>query len=79
MPIYDYRCSDCGQVVEVLIRSSSDPVRCPSCDSLKMEKLPSAGHIARSNSAGGHTCCDREERCDAPPCGSQGGGSCCCH
>lgn len=78
MPIYDYRCSDCGQVVELLIRFDSDPVRCPSCDSLRLEKLPSAGHMARSQESSGNTCCGRETRCDVPPCGARGDDSCCC-
>ncbi len=83
MPIYDFRCTTCGQVVELLVRASSDPARCPSCDSDSLVRLPSAGHMARLSGSSSHTCCGREERCETSPCGSQGGdcgghgGGCC--
>ena len=41
MPIYDYRCTDCDNTSELLIKSSTTPV-CPGCGSLNMEKLVSA-------------------------------------
>jgi putative FmdB family regulatory protein len=31
MPIYEYRCEDCGTKFEKLIRRSSDQPECPSC------------------------------------------------
>jgi putative FmdB family regulatory protein len=77
MPIYDYRCSDCGEVVERLVRSTeSSPSPCPSCEGERMERLPSAGHMAHFHSSGGSTCCGREERCETPGCSDSG--SCCC-
>lgn len=54
MPIYDYRCIDCNQTSELLIKVNATPV-CPKCGSENMEKLVSlpapqgktAGIIAR--------------------------------
>lgn len=72
MPIYEYRCARCGERVEVLVRSMSASPVCPECGSRLTEKLFSTPHILSSTSRRqpGHTCCGREERCDAPPCSS---------
>ncbi len=37
MPIYDYRCSACGQTCELLVRSSTVPT-CPQCASTALER-----------------------------------------
>ena len=31
MPIYEYRCEDCGTRFEKLVRRSGDEILCPSC------------------------------------------------
>ncbi len=43
MPIYEYRCSECGEKFEKLLLSiSSTPqVECPRCGGRKVEKLVS--------------------------------------
>lgn len=70
MPIYDYRCAGCGQVTEVLVRSTAQaPSVCPSCGGA-LERMPSAPHVHRGTPNPGHTCCGREERCEKPPCTS---------
>ena len=70
MPIYDYRCQECGKVSEIFLRSlDSQATRCPDCGSGKLEKLVSASYVVRTDaSAPGTTCCGRTERCEAPPC-----------
>jgi putative FmdB family regulatory protein len=69
VPIYDYKCRDCGTVKEVLVRRLEDRARCPECGSEAMEKLVSASYRINMNaSAPGTTCCGRAERCDSPPC-----------
>lgn len=72
MPIYDYRCRQCGETHEVFAqRPGAAPVACPSCGSGDMEKLLSSFSIASEKTRAGHaTCCGREERCEAPPCSS---------
>lgn len=37
MPIHDFRCRDCGQVFELLVRASSVPA-CPHCAGTALDK-----------------------------------------
>lgn len=37
MPIYEYRCEDCEQRAEILIRGSEEPV-CPQCGGKQLHK-----------------------------------------
>jgi putative FmdB family regulatory protein len=75
MPIYEYRCSSCKGLVQVLVRSHGSVPTCPDCGSPLAEgRLFSAPHVLRSEArqSPGRTCCGQEERCGAPPC-SDGG------
>lgn len=53
VPMYEYRCPDCEQVFEELIRNRADEesVACPSCDSTDVKRLLSAFAV----SSGGGT------------------------
>ena len=43
MPIYEYRCKDCGNRFEAIVPSSTSPApACSSCGKKKPEKLISA-------------------------------------
>ncbi|MCP5045996.1 MAG: zinc ribbon domain-containing protein [bacterium] len=44
MPIYEYKCEDCGSFSEILVknRANVSSVTCPDCDSGNLEKLISA-------------------------------------
>lgn len=71
MPLYEYRCENCGEQVEVLVRSEmSAPPTCPNCGSPLLEKLFSVPYVlsGRTHRPSGLTCCGREERCESPPC-----------
>lgn len=78
MPIYEYKCNDCGEISEFLIGvgQGEAEIKCNSCGSKKLEKIFSQAFIARggrmTGSSGGKTCCGRTERCDTPPCGDDG-------
>ena len=79
MPLYDYKCADCGKTTEVLASGSDAPPVCGACGGSRMERLLSAPSSltgsARKNSPGpgDHTCCGSE-----PGHGSCAGpGSCC--
>jgi putative FmdB family regulatory protein len=70
MPIYDFRCQDCGRVSELLLRGEEgQTARCSGCGSENLERLVSAPHMIRREAVSpGSTCCGRAERCDKPPC-----------
>ena len=44
MPIYEYRCLECGEKFEKLVRfgASTSEIQCPKCGGRKVEKLISA-------------------------------------
>lgn len=77
MPLYEYKCRDCGRVTEMLVRSPSaaEPPRCAHCCGRNLEKLIStpAAVTVGGHPAGGKTCCGKTERCDTPPCSLTGG------
>lgn len=70
MPIYDFKCQDCGKVSEILIRGTEgQAIRCTGCGSESMEKLISASYMIKTEAPiSGSTCCGSAERCEAPPC-----------
>jgi len=76
MPIYEYRCEDCGKITEVLQMKNDDneSIICKYCSSKRLKKLISApaSIIMGSSIRKGKTCCGRTERCDTPPCSSDG-------
>ncbi len=76
MPIYEYRCSECGDRVEVRVATAASEARCPKCGSLLNDRLISLPYIARSSHepAQQRTCCGREDRCASPP--REDGGTC---
>ena len=82
MPIYEYKCNECGGVQEVLHTSMRDveSVKCPSCGSEDLARLISAFNVSMGGTSNkGLTCCGKEERCSTPPCsvGRHAGGSSC--
>jgi putative FmdB family regulatory protein len=77
MPIREYRCSQCGEVFEILegLGFDTDNPRCQKCGSTEVTRLlsPTVRPIMNQRPRGA-TCCGREERCETPPCST--GGSC---
>jgi putative FmdB family regulatory protein len=53
MPLYEYRCADCETSFERLVRSWTEAVTCPSCDSALVEKQLSTFALAGPSGAGG--------------------------
>ncbi|MFH0783257.1 MAG: zinc ribbon domain-containing protein [Pseudomonadota bacterium] len=51
MPIYEYKCSTCGQIFEILSTSGNKEVevQCSNCHSDKVNKILSAGSFRRSS------------------------------
>ena len=78
MPIYEYRCQDCGKINEFLLGVNEDKIeiKCKKCGSMRLDKVFSKSHVSTGGhfigSQGGTTCCGRTERCDKPPCSDDG-------
>jgi len=72
LPIYEYRCRDCGRVTEILARPDTSPaeLRCRHCQGRNLDKMISLPAAVRTGTSSpkGKTCCGRDERCDRPPC-----------
>lgn len=51
MPIYEYRCADCGRLTSVFTRSVSAEVKaeCRNCGSKKLERAPSRFAVRRTD------------------------------
>jgi len=39
MPIYEYRCRDCDETFELLVRGSSPSPECPECEGDSVERV----------------------------------------
>ena len=74
MPIYEYKCKDCGKISEFFAGVSQQKldIKCEYCGSRKMSKIFSKSYVITNSSVigsqGGKTCCGRDERGDSPPC-----------
>jgi putative FmdB family regulatory protein len=69
MPIYDYKCGECGKIYDVFhkVREVEEDILCPSCGSVRHTRLLSAPSFNRGSQP------------EAPPCATGGccpGGSC---
>lgn len=80
MPLYEFKCEDCGRLCEILIIKTEDKPECKSCGSTNMTKLisahsPMSGPSKNSMPGMGDTAC-----CGSSPgqaSGCAGPGSCC--
>ncbi|HEC79457.1 MAG TPA: zinc ribbon domain-containing protein [candidate division WOR-3 bacterium] len=76
MPIYEYKCKDCGKITEILFKSRDEKVElnCRHCGSKNLVKqISTPGAIRMGNGqSSGATCCGRGEPCDTPPCSADG-------
>ena len=75
MPIYEYRCEDCGAKFEKLVRRSEDApgIECPSCGKthLNQEFSTFAAHAAdySKNSSSEMPSCPKGGCCNPGMCG----------
>lgn len=65
MPLYEYRCADCNEAHELLVRSDETPA-CPDCGSDRLQKLLS---VCAAPATGG---------ADPPPPSGPCGSACGC-
>lgn len=52
MPIYEYKCGECGRIFDLLIRSQEQEPHCKHCDSTKLKRLISRPGLIRSQNTG---------------------------
>ena len=80
MPLFEFKCNDCGQLSELLILGHDDNPECSACGSTRLAKQMSA-HSSMSGTSGNvmpglkDTAC-----CGSVPgqaSGCEGPGSCC--
>ncbi len=73
MPIYEYRCEDCGHDFETLVRSAHDVPHCPSCGEVehltKQFSVPAAAQVGGPRGSSLPVC-------EAPSGGGCGMGGC---
>lgn len=50
MPLYEYKCTGCGNQFELLILKASQPVACPSCGGDSVERLLSMFAVSSESS-----------------------------
>jgi putative FmdB family regulatory protein len=51
MPIFEYKCQDCGAQFEKIITSSSRSILCAKCESPNVDKLLSVFAVAKGSRA----------------------------
>ena len=67
MPIYEFKCTECGNDFEELVRTNSQKIACPNCGSRKIDrKLSVIGAVVSKSSPP----CDREACPQGPYCPS---------
>ena len=71
MPIYEYKCEDCGKVSEILVknRARESEVLCPECQAGNLKKLISIPGAVMTKGKG-------TELPPMPACGNAGPGGC---
>ena len=54
MPIYEFRCTKCGHVFEILVKAGEENVEmaCPACKSEEFERIMSCTNFAVSGGGG---------------------------
>ena len=70
MPIYEFKCSECGHIFEKNKRLKEDNnMVCSNCGSRNIKRVfSSPAFITNPTNNRGKTCCGRDEKCSIPPC-----------
>jgi putative FmdB family regulatory protein len=73
MPIFEYRCRECGESFEAIVKSSSARMVCKSCGSKRVEQLLSVFAVAGGSSTATAAAEPGPCACGAPRRGMCGG------
>ncbi len=69
MPIFDYKCNNCGRIFEQIVKVNTEQTACPDCQSKQTTRLLSGFSVGRVS-------CAAEESCEHR---HQCGGGCGCN
>ena len=76
MPLFEYRCEDCGKISEFLVGVSQEnpEMECAHCGGKDLQKVLSKSNFVSKSSTvdPAMTCCGRDERCAYPHCETDG-------
>ncbi len=76
MPIYEYKCGDCGELTEFMITAQSpvEKLICKKCGSQNLlRNISTRSKSSEQSAPSGHSCCGNSGKgCSTP-------GSCCGH
>lgn len=58
MPIYEFRCKDCGETFDKLVSMSYEQtdIKCPHCGSIKVKKMLSTFATKEASASSGASC-----------------------
>lgn len=79
MPIYEYKCEDCGEQFEELVFDDSDAVSCPKCSGSNTGKLLSCCRFKTGGITSGEAPAESGSASSAAsssPCAGCSGGDC---
>ena len=56
MPIFNYKCSDCGEEFEVLAKQNDDKMKCTSCSGKNVKRVYSSFDFNLKGPVSGQSC-----------------------
>ena len=77
MPIYEYKCANCGKINEFLegVGQGEEEKICKFCGSKQLVKIFSVINVLSEEDGinfQDKTCCGKDEPCEKPPCSKEG-------
>jgi putative FmdB family regulatory protein len=70
MPIYEFKCLKCGELMEALFKTSNEEVemKCPACGSQGLERVMSATNFSFSGGSGSPKAASQTRTCGSGSC-----------
>ncbi|MFO0920896.1 MAG: zinc ribbon domain-containing protein [Pirellulales bacterium] len=72
MPLFEYHCEDCDQVVEILVMGTSTVIECPKCGGKQLKKQLSVIATPSVSGRSSEACEMPSQMCGRPQCASGG-------
>ncbi|MEW5910512.1 MAG: zinc ribbon domain-containing protein [Thermodesulfobacteriota bacterium] len=70
MPIYEFRCLKCNDLVEFLLVNTDEKIemKCPKCESRELERVMSTTNFAAGNPTAGEKAGSQTRTCGSGTC-----------